>query len=312
MKFLYCTDLHITDKKPEFRNDSDYLVTCLDKLTQIFELAKKNSCKTIICGGDMFDSLSGNPSPICENKVADIISSYEDIMFKLVVGNHDTVGGIEENVRVFSRVGMFEHLSNFCILSNCVFDSVGTVSYRRKPKRKDFIFPKQPRVIVSHNYWVPKCFGDPAPQAKDIDSIPRINTELVLLGHYHIPFEFCNKTTMYVNPGSVMRKACTEENRNRIPQVLIVNVGKKVSYKYIQLKADKCPFLLAEKKEKDTWNSKVQDWIEELNQTRLHIGITLEERLKNLLSNYNSGEEDDMELNERAIKELLRRLKRVT
>jgi DNA repair exonuclease SbcCD nuclease subunit len=56
MKLLITGDWHLSDKCPVNRTDEDYYATCIDKLTQILEIAQEFECEVLVQPGDFFDT----------------------------------------------------------------------------------------------------------------------------------------------------------------------------------------------------------------------------------------------------------------
>jgi len=90
MKFIACSDFHITDHRPKSRLDSDYFETCINKLKQIYDYAKDNNISRIIQAGDFFDS--ARASDYIKQKVISLLSEYKnsnDITTSVIFGQHD-------------------------------------------------------------------------------------------------------------------------------------------------------------------------------------------------------------------------------
>jgi DNA repair exonuclease SbcCD nuclease subunit len=253
--------------------------------------------------------------------VLDILE-LDRVRFYTLVGNHSTIGGKTENAFTCCRFGQLARIKNFNIIGGKEIRNIdginfGFIDYLRKPKRINFNFKKQPTVIVSHNYWVPSCIGDPAPSAKYIDKIQELNnTRLVLLGHYHQPFKYAHNKTLYINPGSIMRITCCKDNINRIPQVILVDIKDKLeqpNIEYISLTVNKNPFKVDEKKANDKWDKNIQNFIQELNDVRKKFSINypLRQKLRHMIGEYNKKGVENVPINVKAIKMLLMYINKV-
>lgn len=83
--FIVASDLHISESKPAYRLEENWLQVCLGKFSQLLDYAKVNSCPIVIAG-DFFDKSSHSPEVV--NSVNDlIIKSQVEII--IVPGNHD-------------------------------------------------------------------------------------------------------------------------------------------------------------------------------------------------------------------------------
>ncbi len=85
MIFTAISDLHLSDKKPRFRKDSNYLETCYRKLVSILDHAVKYS-DALVIGGDVFDYPTVPRYVVTE--VQNILSRYNIRIF-VIPGQHD-------------------------------------------------------------------------------------------------------------------------------------------------------------------------------------------------------------------------------
>jgi len=85
MIFTAISDLHLSDKKPRFRKDSNYLETCYQKLVSILDHAVKYS-DALVIGGDVFDYPTVPRYVVTE--VQNILSRYNIRIF-VIPGQHD-------------------------------------------------------------------------------------------------------------------------------------------------------------------------------------------------------------------------------
>jgi DNA repair exonuclease SbcCD nuclease subunit len=60
MRLMILGDLHITDKKPKRRLDTDYLETLLEKVFFSMEMVLRDECDAMVLPGDVFDSAKVN------------------------------------------------------------------------------------------------------------------------------------------------------------------------------------------------------------------------------------------------------------
>ena len=48
--FIVASDLHISESKPAYRLEENWLQVCLGKFSQLLDYAKVNSCPIVIAG----------------------------------------------------------------------------------------------------------------------------------------------------------------------------------------------------------------------------------------------------------------------
>jgi DNA repair exonuclease SbcCD nuclease subunit len=86
MKIIAAGDLHIRERRPENRIDSDYVLTQFDKIRWVLEFARKNDA-ILLLPGDIFDSptQSNLMLQICIRMFFD----YSQVSVGAVYGQHD-------------------------------------------------------------------------------------------------------------------------------------------------------------------------------------------------------------------------------
>jgi DNA repair exonuclease SbcCD nuclease subunit len=90
MKFLVCSDFHLTDQRPKSRLDASYFHTGMSKLQEILEFAAKNKIEYILQAGDFFDT--HRASDFIKQKVIQLLLMYKrehNITMCVVFGQHD-------------------------------------------------------------------------------------------------------------------------------------------------------------------------------------------------------------------------------
>jgi len=237
MKFLYITDLHLRTQKPINRTDEDYFSEQFKKLTQIFTYVKSNKIKYLFIGGDIFDVASSSYKLFVATLSFFMeLSKFCEIY--TICGNHDILGGSKDTI---DRVALGGLLASGAVkkLETLSIDNVHIrgLDYRLIPDKSDYMTQskKDKKIIISHDMIVPhNDFPFDVFCVEDIET----NYDLVLCSHYHIPFEKKKGKTLFLNPGSLMRLKLVEDNVNRLPQMLLVEILKtKIKYEFIQLKA---------------------------------------------------------------------------
>jgi len=86
MRFTNISDLHLSDKRPKYRIDPDYLDTCYSKLEKILDHCVNTGCKVLVIGGDIFDYPT-----VPRHVVTDIqyILTQYGIRVLVIPGQHD-------------------------------------------------------------------------------------------------------------------------------------------------------------------------------------------------------------------------------
>lgn len=87
--FCYITDLHLTEKRPRFRKDVDYLGSQLNILQQVVEQCKQRNIYQIVCGGDIMNVYNEFSWRLI-NEVASVLKGFN---VYTIIGNHDVPGG---------------------------------------------------------------------------------------------------------------------------------------------------------------------------------------------------------------------------
>lgn len=286
-KFLFITDSHIREDSPRWRTDDVYK-TQFAKLGEIAQLVREHDIDAIYHGGDFFNTK--NPS---HKLVGDIIDwcKYVGVPIHVVIGNHDISGynldSVNNNaIGVLLEAGAIQKLDeNVYDSAKIIFKGIHTSvdfnhSYMIDEKYNDF-----KKIIISHNYVIP---------SKDMpwnfihpDNI-QTNADLVLCGHYHVPFNYKTKTTQWINPGPLFRWKITE--KDHIPKVLLIEVGDdKIVTSELTLKSVKPSsevfneIIAAEEKKKD---QDLKQFVSMLDQTSFTT-VDLENIIRNAGVNQN-------------------------
>jgi len=241
MKFLFFTDSHLRDSRPRNRID-DFYKNQFEELGELANLVLEYDIDVVLCGGDLLHV----PKPSHE-LVRDLIgwAKYINVPIYSVVGNHD-VQGYQMKTIGANGIGVLFESEAFHELTEKVFEEekivIRGIHAKVQEDGKGYFFnPTQTdysgytRIIVSHNYVIPA-------DSMMFDFIhPRdivTNANLVLLGHYHQPFEYqkgnTNFVTRFINPGALARWGIDE--KDRIPTVLLIEIEKgKIDVKHLPL-----------------------------------------------------------------------------
>lgn len=223
-RFTYITDIHLRGTTPRSRTD-DYTETLFRKLKFVLEYAKKKKSNIILFGGDLIDTPAVSDAII--NRFLDIIVEY-GIPWYAIYGNHDIK--IPKNV---SKIGLIEHCELWNTLeNNFLVEGENTIIAGES-------YSKEKECLQS--YQIGDVFGDCSSALKIavlhtmvgnetmiIRGVDKIiakeafevypHCDMVLTGHYHpgygiYQFDGLAGTTVYVNPGSMMRLSVTDANQ---------------------------------------------------------------------------------------------------
>jgi exonuclease SbcD len=222
-RFLFITDTHFRDTAPKSRVDN-IMKTQFEELGDIVQIVHEYGVDAILHGGDFFDTKK--PS---HQLVAEIIEWCKVVAVPIFVtiGNHDVTGYNLDSVRN-SGLGVLFESGAVSVLNDEVYEEEKIVirgihtalnfeqNYNLESKYDGYV-----KILTSHNYVIPTDempFGFIHP--KDIPT----NADLVLCGHYHVPFDYTGQNTRWINPGATSRWSI--DQKDRVPTALIIDVDK--------------------------------------------------------------------------------------
>lgn len=287
MRFIYLTDLHLRAARPVSRLDEEYFEVQFQKLDQILNYVKKNKIKYVFIGGDIFDSTNTSAKLLIRSlqffkELSEHCTAY------CILGNHDIIG---TNPATINRVplGALFVLDNIIHLDNINID--GTVfiglDFMHNSNVEKYMIDKDAEmlVIITHDMIVPhENFPYNVIGAKTL----KTTADLVLCGHYHLPFEVKTETTTFLNPGSLMRLKLTEDSLGRIPQFIDITISdNKIDYTFIPLEVPNSLdiFDIDTKGKLFDAETKRSEFFASLSSLSKDIGsFDIEESLKTLLS----------------------------
>ncbi len=242
MKFIFFTDTHIKGTKPKNRNDNFY-ETLKTKFLEIKDICDELEIDFILHGGDWFDRPDISPSIVKE--FALIIQSYRRPIYT-IAGNHDIYGQNPDTVGR-TMLGLLEGVGVLNLLNyddDVVVEKDGLkVQIMGKPYRFDiddvetssdyYIVKKSKNVDylinMVHGMLLKKPFFEGIPYTL-VDNIIETEADITLAGHYHAGFGLVKKDGKYFsNPGSLVRITNTIGEINRIPKVLIIELGNGIN-----------------------------------------------------------------------------------
>lgn len=264
MKFLYFTDTHIRGNTPVSRTDV-FEDTLKRKIEEVHQIGLDESVDFYIHGGDLFDRPDVSVRTVGE--FGTLFQKFEKTIF-IISGNHN-IYGHNPNTLGRSMLGLLTELDVFKIIhkndplviqdgnlriqisgSPYIYNIDGENKDNYHPKRLDNI---DYHILLIHSLLLDKPFIETIDYSL-IENIQDENIDLVLSGHYHTGFgQIKYRNTLFVNPGSLVRISSTKPERNRIPQVAIIEFGKtEIKCKLIPLKSAKPGEEVLDEKRDDT------------------------------------------------------------
>lgn len=250
IKILYLTDTHVSGKNPISRVDN-VPETLKRKFTEVGDIANREQCDIIVHGGDL------NETPDVSNKlsgeITEIIKAWNKKVY-IVPGNHDLYG---YNIKTLpnTKLGLLAKSGTITILDRkhpvkivtpggFVLGLEGQEYYEHidegNPSDYQSMFQTGDvdfSILVVHGMLLDHDFisGVKHTKIEDIST----DADIVFAGHYHPGFKQVTLDgTTYCNPGSLLRKENTKENRANTPQVAILEIDETTgafSIKYIKL-----------------------------------------------------------------------------
>ena len=204
MKIGLLGDLHLTDKCPVNRKDSEYLFTCLEKLE--YALSQFSECKFVLQAGDFFDS-----TKVCYrtvNETMSVIKSHQ-LPIHCVLGQHDMSFRTPDIRR--TPIGVLTKLDNFFILPETTTRIHGVqvtgVNFGQKiPTNVTGILVVH-AMIIKNKLWEAQedfVFGN--------NLLNDILFDLIISGDNHQNFCINGMDGSLINPGSLMRSSIAQKD----------------------------------------------------------------------------------------------------
>lgn len=272
MKYLYFQDFHISGRNSVNRL-GNYFQDMLLKFDEILSIAEENDCDAIIDGGDLLHVKTPSYSVIDE--IADRVEKKK-ISFYSLLGNHCMNSGHIENSKdtglwhLQRRSEYFKYFSRIKYLGNQFkkYDIRG-IEYKfgieEELKEKEYIFEDSEawNVLIIHALMTPKKFFENVSHLTPEQL--KTNANLVLVAHYHIPYEKEVNNTKFLNIGCSGRLSISEAKIE--PSVLLIDTETREIEK-IKLKSAKKAseiFDLTKYEEKKENEKGIEDFIASLN-----------------------------------------------
>lgn len=244
MKFIWRTDIHLSDKTPTSRKDN-WKETIFNKIRQVGKLAEKHKAVAVLDGGDFFDIKS--PSRNSHELVRETIDIHKEYPCRVYacVGNHDCVYGDysflhQQPLGVLFSSGCFERLYDqheVTFEENGVKVRVVGIPYHGveydmerfkniKKGDEDWL------ICVAHVLASEK--GGSMFEGEDIikyADLTDLDPDVFCFGHWHKNQGITNishtRQQWVVNIGSLSRGSLTQDNLDRIPCVALMEFDKE-------------------------------------------------------------------------------------
>lgn len=227
MKIAIIGDLHFRLTTPPLRIEKQFWEeTVIPKWNDIIETIKQKDVKTLICTGDIFDSLY-NVSFILIHKIINLFQSANEINIYSIYGNHDL--SYYENIN-YSPYNILLKLNIIKQLNYLEFENVNIYgeNYNEILPNEKILKNNKKNILITHSYILPP--NDEIRKyiiSRDLSILN--NFDLVIAGHYHKPSIYKN----LILPGIVYRVKKNEENYDS--KIVILDT-KTAEYELINIK----------------------------------------------------------------------------
>lgn len=251
-KIVHLSDLHIDDRAPINRCDSDYLQTILDKLTFVFNYCKRKKITIVTVAGDFFDS--PNVSWYTVNLIIDLLNSYSNIHLYIVLGQHDLYFRNFDEQK--SAIGNLMKHSNVHILNTkptAVLENVDLYGMSFGEVRN---FEIKRRKAIKSILLVHHPIGNQIDKHVKLLSASKVSTKFIGFnvihgGDYHYTTIKKVGNTFIINPGSLIRKTIDKRDLSHRPCFVVYNTFlNNVKKIYIPIKSVEEIFTIRRKESK--------------------------------------------------------------
>jgi len=232
-KFCFITDTHFKNKTPVSRSD-DYFLSLLKKLDYVIEFCKKRKIKSLLHGGDFFDS------PFSSDYVAGIVAkrlTLSGLNVYAILGNHDITGKNADSY-VNGKMHLYESYPWFYLIDkkyiefdNCYITGFNYSIDNECPNRIMVDKKDKPVIALIHSMisedndiQIGSKFN--VVSAKTIIS----NASIVLMGHYHLGCRLVEYpiSGRWCNPGSFARLSTLENNKGIGPGLVYLKASDSI------------------------------------------------------------------------------------
>lgn len=248
MRLLYLTDTHIRGTSPRSRTD-DFQETIRQKLKEVIEIADREQVDFVLHGGDIFDR--PNLSPAVVREFARLFRHFR-VPIYAIAGNHDIYG---HNPSTIDRtmLGLLDAFGTLELLregekvrlekDGLVVQLSGQPFHYDLDKRDpalDYVVKNEIGakycIHMVHGMLVDRALPDGVAYTM-VDQVWSDSVDILLTGHYHAGFPVQHRNGRYmVNPGALARINNHPSEINRMPQVVLIDLGEGIHIRLIPLK----------------------------------------------------------------------------
>lgn len=269
LNILAVGDPHISGKNPLARKDNVIEVQ-FDKLEQVVHIANENNAHVFFVG-DIFDYPYVGYG--IYSRVAEILSHLGNKGY-LVYGQHDLFFH-NINSKISTATGSLEFSKLIHPISEFnkdhpqfKFDFLNWGEKLIKTDNEFFISHKPivPKRMVLKYHWLR------ATQEKDkyliLEDLNKY--KLALCGDWHKSYIVENKNTLLINPGTMVRREASEDERTLVPSVILIDLIS-LKYRKIELEHEKDVFSFSHlilKKKTNEYRSTSKEFIEKLKERK--------------------------------------------
>jgi len=232
VSFVVRTDVHISDRPPESRCD-DYTQSCLEKLSQIGEIAREREATAVLDNGDFFHNKSASRnSHLLVRRVSDLHNTYPCRVW-CNPGNHDfpyaNVDYVHQQpLGVLFSTGVFDRMTDHVFEAGPAEDplKVRVVGFPYKVvfeveewdlERGD----EDILIVCAHTYATPEgnqWYGKEKVQS--YSELAECSPDIFIFGHLHLDQGIQDvRGKLFFNLGSMTRGSLTDDNLERTPRV---------------------------------------------------------------------------------------------
>lgn len=226
-KFMYMADSHISEQSPVHRKDN-FLAAQERKIRKVFELASDHKVEAILHGGDLFHHHQASYwfAHWVITLLKELMQKHHQGPIIVNQGNHDVLGGrlpttYEGVLGAMADAGVVELLT-----TNSTFEdrTLFGVDFRFIPYRlnQDLSVYNTDRIIINHDMVT--TYDTPFDHLLCSTISQNTRSPLVLCSHWHSQFKRWEGSTLFANPGPMMRRSWSE--RNVKPGVAIVDTSQ--------------------------------------------------------------------------------------
>ncbi|MBA4542242.1 MULTISPECIES: metallophosphoesterase [Thermoactinomyces] len=247
MRILYMTDTHIRGTSPRSRTDQ-FEQTIRLKLEEVIQIAEREQVDFILHGGDVFDR--PNLSPAVVREFARLFRQFPAPVYA-IAGNHDIYG---HNPATTPRtmLGLLDAFGVIRLISGdekvklekdgLVIQLSGQPFHydldKRDPKADYHVQNEMEAdycIHMVHGMLVDRALPDGVPHTMIHDAWSD-DVDILLTGHYHAGFPVQHRDGKYiVNPGALARINNHPSEIRRMPQVVLLELGRDVDVRFIPL-----------------------------------------------------------------------------